>query len=69
MTDQAIEQEIQDKGLTAPRVTPDMIEATIKSEHYFTAAEGCLGNSIAMDRELEADLLRAAAQEWFYRHR
>lgn len=29
MTDQAIEQEIQAKGLTAPRVTPQDIEANI----------------------------------------
>jgi hypothetical protein len=40
MNDQAIEQEIQAKGLTAPRITPDDIEANIASEHYFTAAEG-----------------------------
>lgn len=40
MIDQAIEQEIQAKGLTAPRVTPDGIEANIASEHYFTAAQG-----------------------------
>jgi len=39
MTDQAIEQEIQTKGLTAPRVTPADIEACIASEWYFTAAE------------------------------
>ena len=39
-TDQAIEQEIQAKGLTAPRVTPDDIEANIASEHYFTAQDG-----------------------------
>jgi hypothetical protein len=39
-TDQAIEQEIQAKGLTAPRVTPADIEANIVSEHYFTAAQG-----------------------------
>lgn len=43
MTDQAIEQEIQAKGLTAPRVTPADIEAAILSEHYFTAAEGRAG--------------------------
>lgn len=35
--EQAIEQEIQSKGLTAPRVTPADIEAEIASEHYFTA--------------------------------
>ena len=29
MTDQVIEQEIQAKGLTAPRITPDDIEANI----------------------------------------
>lgn len=35
-----IEQEIQAKGLTAPRVTSADIEANIRSEVYFTAAEG-----------------------------
>jgi hypothetical protein len=39
-TDQAIEKEIQAKGLTAARVTPADIEANIASEHYFTAAQG-----------------------------
>lgn len=39
MTDQNIEQEIQAKGLTAPRITPADIEANIASEHYFTAAQ------------------------------
>ena len=41
--DQAIEAQIQAKGLTAPRVTPADIEANIASEHYFTAREGVLG--------------------------
>ena len=40
MADQTIEQEIQAKGLTAPRVTPADIEANIVSESYFTAADG-----------------------------
>jgi Phage protein (N4 Gp49/phage Sf6 gene 66) family len=35
-----IEQEIQSKGLTAPRITPADIAANIASEHYFTAADG-----------------------------
>lgn len=43
MTDQAIEQEIQAKGKTAPRVTPADIEANISAEAYFTAEEGILG--------------------------
>lgn len=40
MNDQEIEKEIQDKGLTAPRVTPDDIEDNIKEEHYFTGDAG-----------------------------
>jgi len=43
MNDQAIEQEIQAKGLTAPRITPQDIEANIVSEHYFTARDGRRG--------------------------
>lgn len=35
-----VEQEIQEKGLDAPRVTPADIEAEIASEHYFTALQG-----------------------------
>ena len=35
-----IEQEIQAKGLTAPRVTLADVENEIASEHYFTAADG-----------------------------
>ena len=44
MTDNQIEQEIQAKGLTAPRITPADIEANIASEHYFTAGEGVVGD-------------------------
>jgi len=40
MNDQQIEQEIQAKGLTAPRVKPADIDANIASEHYFTAYDG-----------------------------
>lgn len=43
VNDQAIEQEIQAKGLTAPRVTPADLQANIASEHYFTAVDGVLG--------------------------
>ena len=41
--DNGIEQLIQEKGKTAPRVTPVDVEAFIASEHYFTAADGCYG--------------------------
>lgn len=40
-----IEQEIQAKGLTAPRITPADIEENIASEFYFTAEQGVLGAS------------------------
>ena len=45
-----IEQEIQAKGLTAPRVTPADIEANIVAEHCFTAADGVDGADIALLR-------------------
>lgn len=34
MNEAEIEQEIQDKGLNAPRLTPDAIDDTIASEQY-----------------------------------
>ncbi len=52
--EQTIEQEIQAKGKTAPRITPADIEANIVSEHYFTAENGARG--AAMLTEDGADL-------------
>lgn len=43
MDDQQIEQGIQAKGLTAPRITPADLEANIRSEHYFTATDALVG--------------------------
>ena len=34
MTDSQIEKEIQEKGLTAPRVTPELLDEVIVSEQY-----------------------------------
>lgn len=45
MSNQEIEKEIQAKGLTAPRVTPQRIEEVIASEHYFTADQGAVHTS------------------------
>lgn len=42
--DSAIESEIQAKGKTAPRVTSADVEASIASEHYFTAEEAIYGD-------------------------
>lgn len=40
MSDTQIEQEIQAKGLTAPRITPADLQANILECHYFTAQDG-----------------------------
>lgn len=44
-SEQQIEQEIQDKGLNAPRLTPEHIDATISSVSYFTADDGVVGRA------------------------
>ena len=49
-TDNQIEQEIQEKGLTAPRITPDHIKNIIVEEHYFTAANGIDGADPTLDK-------------------
>lgn len=49
-SENAIEQEIVAKGLTAPRITPADIEASITDEHYFTAQHGVVGESLASGR-------------------
>lgn len=51
MTDKDIEQQIQDKGKTAPRVTPAQIEGVIVSEHYFTAGDGYAGAAALTAKE------------------
>jgi len=37
MSEEAIEKEIQAKGLNAPRLTPDLIDSLIVSRHFFNA--------------------------------
>lgn len=49
-SEQQIEKEIQDKGLNAPRLTPDYIDAVIVGEHYFTAHEGAQGAELERRR-------------------
>lgn len=51
MSDNQIEQMIQEKGLNAPRVTPQRIEGVIVSEHYFTAAQGVAGVVSSRDEQ------------------
>lgn len=55
--DDGIEQEIQAKGLIAPRVTPADLEANIASEHYFTAEQGAFA---AFDPPSGADIVPPA---------
>lgn len=50
MNDQAIEQEIQDKGANvAPRITPADVEGAIDTEVYFTAQHGVRGAAERME--------------------
>ena len=59
MSSQTIEQEIQAKGLTAPRITPADIEANIVSAVYFTAFDGFHGNDATEDQSIATcDALR-----------
>ncbi|HEJ7836571.1 TPA: hypothetical protein SMH97_004067 [Serratia marcescens] len=45
MNDKEIEQEIQAKCKTAPRVTPHHIESVIRSEVYFTVGDAIKANT------------------------
>jgi hypothetical protein len=45
MNEQQIEKEISEKGLMAPRVTPNMVDEQIVSEFYFVAGDGVYGNA------------------------
>ena len=40
LNDQQVEDEIQAKGLTAPRVTIEEVRKAIAAEYYFTALQG-----------------------------
>ena len=62
MNDQAIEQEIQAKGLTAPRVTPADIEENIVGEFYFTAGSATRGASMEQVAEVAHEVNRAYCQ-------
>ena len=54
-----IEQEIQEKGLDAPRLTPDHIDSVIVDKYFFTAANAQWGADpnttalIGMHKQLE----------------
>lgn len=54
---QSIEQEIQTKGKTAPRITPADVDASITSEHYFTAAQAVSGGDTMADAAHPLNLL------------
>lgn len=40
-SEQKIEQEIQEKGLNAPRLTPDYIDSKIKATEYILPRDAC----------------------------
>ena len=45
-SEKQIEQEIQAKGLNAPRITPSHIDSVIASTHYFTAGDAIDGGIV-----------------------
>lgn len=52
----SIESEIQQKGLNAPRLTPQMIDAVIAEEHYlnaFDAVSRTVGDLVSYDDRLK----------------
>ena len=55
--DDAIEAEIKAKGKTAPRITPEAIQHTIASCHYFTAADGAYAAALAQGDSVTRDQL------------
>lgn len=56
MNDPQIETEIQTKGLTAPRVTPQAIEANIASAFFFTGKEAVIGSGNMLSADQYADV-------------
>lgn len=46
----AVEQEIQDKGLNKPRITPQHIDEQIVSKYFFTAEDGVTGEEQSNSR-------------------
>ncbi|MNJ26459.1 hypothetical protein D3C77_209430 [compost metagenome] len=57
MSDKAIEQEIQAKGLTAARVTPADLQANIASAHYFIASDAIQHDNAVHESNQEGWLL------------
>ena len=53
--DVGIQQQIQAKGKTAPRVTPDKLKEVIASTHFFSAAEGVIGAFAASEFQKGSD--------------
>lgn len=51
MSDKEIEQDIQSKGLTAARVTPDDVLSSIVSEYYFTAGDGAHAATLLIGKD------------------
>lgn len=58
VNDESVEQEIKAKGLTAPRIKPDDIEAGIASEHYFTAYDGAKRGRVTRDEPAGSESLK-----------
>lgn len=56
-SEQKIEQEIQDKGLNAPRLTPDHIDSKVRAIRYATGADFALAYGVGDPSTYDASLL------------
>ena len=78
MNEQAIEQEIQAKGLNAPRLTPELVDAAIPDEQYhifdnttlivccLTLRNGFIAtgeSAVASPKNFDADIGRKIARQ------
>lgn len=56
MTDKSVGQMIEEKGMTAPRITPDDLQDNIKGCVYFTAQDGVQGSDPHMAQYTDTSL-------------
>lgn len=57
-TDREFEQMLQDKGLNAPRITPQMIQDNIASEYFFTAYDAAKAGRIIRSEPKDSESLK-----------
>lgn len=57
MSDDKLEDKINEMGLNAPKVTLSKIDSVIRGCHYFTAMEGVVGHGEMLGKPLEKSVI------------